>query len=136
MKLVVDTNILFSFFWEGSFTRKFLVSKKFDLISPKTSLKEIIKYSKDIIKRTKINQSKFNEYYNNLKKFVIFIDEKEYINFLKEATDISPDKNDSHFLALCLKNKCLLWSKDSLLKKQNKVKVLSTEEIIKLLFFT
>ncbi len=134
MKIVVDTNILFSFFWENSFTKSLLTSKKFDLISPKTSLKEITKYSKDIIKKTRINQLKFNEYYNNLKLFVAFIDEKEYLNFLKEAIEISPDKADSHFLALCLKNKCLLWSKDSLLKKQNKIAVLSTEEIVELFF--
>ena len=133
MKIAVDTNILFRFFWKGSFTRNLLTSKRFDLISPKVSLKEIKKYSKDIIEKTRITQSKFNEYYNDLKKFVKFTDEREYLDFLKEATEISPDKADSHFLALCLKDKCLLWSKDSLLKKQNKITVLSTEEIVELL---
>ena len=134
MKLVIDTNILFSFFWENSFTRNLLISKKFDLISPEISLKEIQKYSKDIIKRTKTNKKIFIKYYNNLKKVVTFINEKEYSSFLEEADKISPDKTDSHFFALCLKNNCHLWSKDSLLKKQNKVQVFSTEEIIELLF--
>jgi len=61
MRLVVDTNILFSFFWNDSFTKKLLISKKFDLISPEISLKEIQKYSKDIIKRTKTNNSGFKK---------------------------------------------------------------------------
>ncbi|SRR3989344_5448878 len=134
MRLVVDTNILFSFFWNDSFTKKLLISKKFDLISPKISIKELKKYSEDIIKRTGINRPKFKEYLDNLKKFVIFTDEKEYSDFLREATEISPDKADSRFFALCLKNNCPLWSKDSLLKRQNKVKVFSTEEIIKFIF--
>ena len=108
MKIVADTNILFSFFWEGSFTKKLLTSRKFDLISPKFSLKEIEKYSEDIIKRTRINRVKFKKYFNDLKKFVIFADEKEYSNFLEEASKIAPDKTDSHFFALCLKNNCSL----------------------------
>ena len=133
MRLVVDTNILFSFFWRDSFTKKLLTSKKFDLISPEMSLKEIKKYSKYIMKKTKIDKNTFTRNYNEMKKFIRFINEKEYFNFLKEATKISPDKADSHFFALCLKNKYHLWSKDSLLKKQNKVKVFSTEDIIELL---
>ena len=134
MKIVVDTNILFSFFWEGSFTKKLLKSGKFNLISPKFSLKEIEKYSADIIKKARINHVKFKKYLDDLKKFVIFIDKKNYSDFLKDGAKISPDKADSHFFALCLKNSCPLWSKDSLLKKQDKIKVLSTEEIIESLF--
>ena len=133
MKLVVDTNILFSFFWKDSFTRKLLMSKKFDLISPKISLEEIKRHSKEIIKKTDTNKKSFVKYYNELKKFVRFIDRKYYSIFLKKANEISPDKADSHFFALCFKDKCPLWSNDSLLKKQNNVLVLSTEEIIKLI---
>ena len=134
MELVVDTNILFSFFWKGSFTKNLLMSGKFVLISPEISLREIKKYSKDIMEKTKTNRKTFIENYNNLKNFVRFANEKEYANFLKKAGEISPDKSDAHFFALCLKNNCHLWSKDILLKSQNEIRVFSTEEIINLLF--
>ncbi|PIN95725.1 hypothetical protein COU56_00710, partial [Candidatus Pacearchaeota archaeon CG10_big_fil_rev_8_21_14_0_10_31_9] len=56
------------------------------------------------------------------------------LSFIKEAEEISPDKKDAEFLALCLKFSCVLWSNDSALKNQNKVKVLSTEDLIEILF--
>ena len=132
MKIVVDTNILFSFFWENSFTRKLLLTSPLELISPGYTLLEINKYKKDIISKTKINEKEFELFLNKLKDSVDFIKSKEYNFYIQEALDISPDKKDAEFLALCLLYKCNLWSNDLLLKKQNKVKVLSTEEIINL----
>ena len=134
MKIVVDTNILFSFFWSGSFTKKLLVSGRFDLISPEIALKEIRKYSKDIQRKVNISTSELNKDIIELRKFVRFVQEKEYSKFLHLAKEFSPDESDAHFFALCLKYECILWSKDVLLKNQNKIKVLSTEEIVNLVF--
>jgi len=134
MKIVVDTNILFSFFWKDSVTRKLLVASNFELISPKIALEEIKRYSTDIIKKTKITQKNFDRDFLNLKKVVKFVDTKKYSSFLREAERIAPDKDDTQFFALCLKFSCFLWSNDSMLKKQNRIKVLSTEDIIGILF--
>ncbi len=133
MKVVVDTNILFSFFWEDSFTKRLLSSSPFELISPEYALSELHENKDEIMKKTKITVMEFESYINELKLKVKFIPLKDYEIFKKEALQISPDKKDSDFLALTLENSCYLWSNDSLLKKQNKVKVLTTEEIIYLL---
>ena len=133
MKVVVDTNILFSYFWKNSLTKKLLEMSKIDLVSPSISLKEIKKYKEEISDKAKINPSEFLTLLNNLKKTVKFIEKSYYSSHLDEAQNISPDEADADFFALCLKEKTFLWSNDSLLQKQNKINVLSTKEIIELL---
>lgn len=134
MKLVVDTNILFSFFWEESLTRKILTTTKFELITPEIAFHELKKYSDEIMNRLKIDPKKFNKMMEELKSIVLFLDSEEYEEYKKEGKEISPDEKDAEFLALCLKYDCWLWSNDSALKNQNKIKVISTEEIVDILF--
>lgn len=134
MRIAVDTNILFSFFWEQSLTKKLLISSGFELISPEIALKELERYSSEIINKLKINKKDFYNKLEKLKLIVKFIKKEEYSKFLPQAEKISPDKDDAEFLALCMKYSCFLWSNDSALKQQNKIKVLSTEEIIEIMF--
>ncbi len=134
MKLIMDTNILFSYFKEDSFTKKLINNTFFKLISPDYALIELEKYSKLIMKKNKISKNKFNVLLKSLKQIIEFIPQKKYLQFLSTAEQISPDIKDKDFLALSLKENSILWSNDSLLKNQNKVKILSTEEIIKFLF--
>ena len=134
MKIVVDTNILFSFFWKDSHTKKLLINTKSELISSEFALEEIKKYSKEIITKAKISEDSFNEELKKLKLIINFINKNEYLDFIKDAEKISPDKKDAEFLALALKMNCPLWSNDSILKNQNKVRVLSTEDLIETLF--
>ena len=61
MRIVVDTNILFSFFWKDSHTRKLLINANSKLISSEFALEEIRKYSKEIIIKAKISEDFFNE---------------------------------------------------------------------------
>lgn len=133
MKLVADTNILFGFFLESSFTRKFLLNTSINVVSSEKAIKELRKYSKLIMEKTGLNKNGFEKKLFNLKKIIKFENKKEYLPYLAEAEKISPDKDDSDFLALCLKYSCFLWSNDRLLKLQNNVKVFTTREIIELL---
>jgi len=134
MKLVVDTNILFSFFWKNSVTRDLITSSGFELISPEIALKELEKYSREISSKLRITKKEFDKEMQELKKIISFTKKREYNNLIKYAEEISPDKNDAEFFALCLKFSCFLWSNDSILKNQNKIKVLSTSEIIESMF--
>ncbi len=134
MKLVIDTNILFSFFNENSFTKKLITNPSLNLISPEFSLTELKKYSELIIKKSKISKRTFEHSLKDLKTFTKFINNKIYFKYLKDAQRIAPDEKDKDFLALSLKENCPLWSNDKELKKQSKIKVFSTKELIELLF--
>ncbi len=134
MKCVVDTNILFSFFWENSLTKKLLITTNLELMSPEIALKEIKNYKNEIIKKTGISGINFINELKKLKLLIDFVKKKSYDNFIKKSIKISPDKNDSEFFALCFKHSCFLWSNDRILKNQEKIKVLSTKEIIEIMF--
>ena len=139
MLFVVDTNILFSFFWKDSPTRELLIKHK--LVSPENSLKEINKYESLILSKTKLSPENFLVLKKELVLFVDFVSEKEYSDFFKQAEKLSKpfsDKerqeflNDIDFFALALKLNLPIWSNDKLFKKQSSVKVLNTKEVLDL----
>lgn len=134
MKLVVDTNILFSFFWEGSLTKKLLIGREFELYSQEIALSELKKYSEEIIRKAKISKQQFNCNLSELKSFVKFVQKEKYLSFAERADSLSPDKYDSDFFALCLSLSCPLWSNDEFLKHQETINIISTKELIEILF--
>ena len=132
MIVVVDTNILFSFFWQDSLIRRILMSKNIEFFSPELAIDELKRYSSSISKKTKLSKEEFNDKIVNLKSFVKFIPKKDFSSFIQEAEKIAPDKDDIDFLSLCLKLNAPLWSNDNELKKQNKIIVFDIKDIIEL----
>ena len=86
-KIVADTNVLFSFFWKDSITRKIITSNQFNIYSPEYAITEILKYKQEIIKKTKITLKEFNEQLNELKKIIIFIPKEKYAVLFKHTAD-------------------------------------------------
>ena len=131
MKFVIDTNILMTYFWRNSETRKLILREEvLELFAPEFALEEINKYREDIIKKAKISEEDFKISKIDLAILIKFSAEKYYQEFLKKAWEISPDPNDIDFFALALKLKIPLWSNDKKLKQQNEIKVYSTEDLI------
>lgn len=129
MRIVVDTNILFTFFWPESFTKGLLTDNNFEFCSPEIALEEIERNSKEIVRKTKINSERFNNLFRELANHIAFIPLKDYVEFVRPAEDIS-DKDDLDFVALALKLNCKIWSNDPHLKEQTKINVLTTPEFI------
>jgi predicted nucleic acid-binding protein len=121
MELVVDTNVLYTFFWKKSFVRRVLMRMDFRLYSPEFALEEINAHESDILKKTALSAREFKEIKSDLAIAVEFIPLEEYKELLDSAFKIAPDGNDVDFFALAMKMKVPLWSNDSLLKKQKKV---------------
>lgn len=133
MRVVVDTNVLFSYFWKNSRTRRILIDQNLEFFSPEFALKEIEKYKKEIMQKTNLSIEEFNKKREQLVIDIEFIPIEEYKEYLRKSLKISPDKNDIDFFALALKLKCPLWSNDKLLKRQDKIKVYNAQEIIRIL---
>ena len=137
MKLVVDTNVLFSFFKKDSTTRNIITSYEiFQLYTPEFCLKELEKLKNVICKKARISEKEFKEIFEILKVFVMPVPLEKYKKFLNKAKTISPDPDDIDIFALAIKLNCAIWSNDSRLKKQKKIKVFSTEEIVELVGIT
>lgn len=133
MKLVIDTNILFSFFKVYSYTRKLISNPvlNLELYSPKFTLKELEKYFEEINRKTKMNIGTFEFLKRFLPMFIKFVPLEEYRDFLEQAAKelITIDPNDVDFLALSLKLNCPIWSNDPHFKKQSLIKAFSTKEL-------
>jgi len=131
MELVVDTNVLMTFFWKNSFTKRIFFDERFEFFSPEYSLEEINSYESEILKKAKISLNEFKRLRRELAIYIEFIPVEEYREFLKKAARL-PDKKDIDFFALALKLKMPIWSNDRHLKEQSMVPVFTTEELVEL----
>jgi len=130
MKLVVDTNILFSFFNEKSKAREYATLLSLELYSPNFSLDELAEHKDEILKRFSLSDMQFSLILKILQSVVNFVNIKEYEQHLSKAQDVSPDPDDIDFFALAFKLECNMWSNDSKLNKQPYVEVFSTKDLV------
>lgn len=133
MDFVIDSNILFAVLIKDSITAEIILNEKFNLFAPKFIFREFLKYKKEILEKTKRSSEEFNEIFRYLQESITIIPKEEFERFLDEAEKITPDHNDVEYIALALKLNIPVWSNDKKLKNQNKIKIISTEEIIKLI---
>jgi len=133
MFVVVDTNILTSFFTKGSKIRDMLLSPSLVPVSPSFALMELGTNRDWVMKRAKLNKSGFAELIRILSSVVRFVPLEEYSDKLSEARKISPDPDDIDFFAVALLLDAIIWSEEKKLKKQDRVEVLNISEMEHLL---
>ena len=133
MKIVIDNNILFSLMKPDSTNSQLFRLLNFEFISPVFALHEFKKYEDECLKKSGLSKQEFIKRKDIVTNNIKFVKLEEYKSFLEEACAFSPDEDDSPYFVLCLKESCFLWSNDDKLKNQNKIKVLSTKDIIHLL---
>ena len=129
MELVIDSNILFAALIKNSATSEILF--KHTLYAPEFIFEEFNKYKEYLKDKTKREEDEFEKFLDLFERNVILVPKEEYSKFITEAEKISTDEKDVLYFALALKLKCGIWSNDKKLKTQNKVKVYSTEELLK-----
>lgn len=130
MILVIDSNILFSFFWKGSKVRRIIFSPLTVAFAPEFALSELDKHFPEIKTRTKLSSEGYESAISTLKWFVDFVPLDEYKSFIPEAKRISPHDKDIRFFALSLKlDHCPLWSEEKRLKRQSEIEVFNRREL-------
>ena len=134
MQLVVDTNILFSFFRENP-VRFTIINSEFlglKLSTPEYTIEELRKNESDVLKYAKINSVQFNETLLELSKFIELIPKKSFEQFESKAKQLIHDK-DVPIFALALTLNCAIWSNEPRFKEQSSVKIFNTEDLRELL---
>ena len=133
MKLILDTNSLFSFFWKGSLIKK-LLFKEHELYSPEFALEELDKHKSEILKKTKLSLLEYSEFKKRLQEAVRFIAFSEYSDKIPEAFELLPEHaKDIDFLALALKLNAAIVSDDRGLFKQSKIAIFDKPRLSNLL---
>ena len=136
MKLVIDTNILIAGLLRESTVRKILSSEEIQFFIPEDALGEIEKYKNELIKKSGMSNEAISEVMNLLLENIEIVPKEQIKNKLKEAENIMRDIDikDSPFIATVLSIKSDgLWSFDNDFKKQNKIKVYSIKELLKII---
>jgi predicted nucleic acid-binding protein len=133
MKLVIDTNEIFSFFNAKSKSREIALRPDIELFSPSFAITEIEKHKEDILERFGLSGTQYSIITRLLKTIIKFIGEEEYSEVIGKAKKVSPDPNDADFFALAMKKNCPIWSEDKLLKGQESVEIYTTSDFLKLL---
>ena len=132
--IVIDTNVLFSFFKRDSTTRRLVmcISLSVPIYAPEYLLEELRRYSSLIIRKVNITPEDFERILGMIRKYVTFIKYESYAEFIDLAIKITPDPGDVDFVALALKLNATLWSNDKALKSVPFLRVLNTKELTEL----
>ena len=135
MNIVVDTNIFISALIKNSLTRDLIVNSQQNLILPEFEFIEIENHKEEILRKSYLSENEFKILLNKLLKYVKIIKTEETINYKQEAFDIigEIDEDDTIFFATALAYNAVIWSDDKHFQKQDKIKILTTQDMIKLL---
>ncbi len=137
MLLVTDANVVFAtLVAKGGTLRIFMVNRilgKFRFVAPEYLFVEIHEHFDEILEKTKLSPGEVDTVLNFVENQIELIPFEEFEDKYDDAERISPDPDDIPYLALALKLNCAIWSNDKKLKKQNAVKVYTTQDIIRIL---
>lgn len=134
MEFVIDANIFMSALiaTEGK-TFDLIFNDRIKLFSVEKLLVELEEHKEEILTKSGLSEYDFEVFLSLVSSEIEFVSYSEFEKFIPEAEKITPDQDDTEYFALALKLKCGIWSNDKRLKEQNKVKVYSTSEVIKLI---
>ena len=128
--LVVDANIVISMQISKGVKHKLFFSE-IESKSPDRILFEIGKHWKELSEKSGLPEKDLELGLAAIRLHLDTFSLNELSNCLKEGAAISPDPDDAEYFALALKLNCPIWSEDKVLKKQSKVKVYSTSELLR-----
>lgn len=138
MDLVVDANVLFAAFMKDGTTRRILLTKTpspLKLYTAPFILEETYKYKGLLARKAGLNEDEVMELILELisASNIEIIKDKELDVFKDEAIRVSPRRNDAPYFAVALCKGCKIWSNDKPIRKQDKVAVISTKELLAIL---
>ena len=113
-------------------TRELVTNFVFELYTPSFALAELSKHKVMISAKAGLSAKGFEEILEKLCIFIKIEEDSDYSGFLNEAHELCPDPDDVDFFAIALKYKCPLWSNDAALKKQLKIRGLSTKDVLEI----
>ena len=104
-----------------------------ELVTPSFCIDELNEHKELICEKSRLSDSEFEEVLDDLLIFVKEFSLSEYKEFLSDAKTVSPDPDDIDLFALALKHDCPIWAQEKAFKKQSRVKVFSTSDLISFL---
>jgi predicted nucleic acid-binding protein len=136
MNIIIDSNVLFSALIKDSMKRKLILNYDGFFLFPEFIFEEMEEHKEELLNKSKMNQDDFGKLLGVILQKVVIVPNEILQPFKEEAVQIVKDIDIDDVLfaacALAYENS-IIWSDDKGLKRQKKIKVLNTEEIIKIL---
>lgn len=137
MKIIIDSNILFSALIKDSLTRRMILEYNGYFLFPYFIFEEMEKHKGELLKKSKMSTKDFNLLLNLLLRTVMIVPTEVLFQYRKEAyeiiKDIDPD--DTLFIACALAYPdSVIWSDDKKLKQQTHVRIINTAEMYTILY--
>lgn len=136
MNVVIDSNILFSALIKDSVTRRLIFEYRGFFLFPEFIFREMEKHKEELLAKSKGSEKELEELLQLLLRKVLVVPNEALLPFRSEAWEIikSIDPDDVMFIACALAYPdSVLWSDDKQLKRQDRVRVINTEEMMKLM---
>lgn len=136
MIIVLNSNVFISAIIKDSITRKIITQCKESLIIPEYFFQEVRKHEEEILLKSGLTKNDYYKLLYHLLQYVLIVPNEITLPFKKSALEIIKDIDidDTLFIACALAfSDSIIWSEDKKLKKQNKIKVLNTKEIMHLM---
>ena len=133
MKLVLDTNIILKALIRNSKVRAALLSPNHQLFVPEYAVEETKRHFGLIMKKTGLSEDEVKLVLDVLLTKLRLIPSKDIMANWKRAEEIMVDidRSDIPFVAAALSLPCDgIWSDDADLKRQKRVKVWNTKEVL------
>lgn len=136
LKLVVDANIVLAALIRDSTTRRLLLDGRLELVGPDALKTEVLKHVEadpEIPRKTNLPVEALRDLLRQVSADIVIVPKSQYARILAFSLKLAPHPEDAPYLALALKEHCPVWSNDTQLKRQRRVRVLSTVELLALI---
>ena len=133
MNIVLDSNIVIGALLRNSKIREIIVNSSDELLLPEAVLSEINEHKQELLNKSGLIEQDFNELLKRLLKYVRLVLSNDIIKFKNQANEIigKIDKDDVAFVATSLAfESCPVWTDDYHFKRQNKIRIITTEEMM------
>lgn len=130
--LVVDANIIFSFFQADSGRRRLINRLRTDgcqLLSPDYVFTELMAEKTRIIQFANITESEFVFLLALLERTIQTVESDRYRSALEDAAALAPHGKDVPYFALAIDANVPIWSDENAFREQETVPVYTTEQL-------
>lgn len=137
MKIVIDSNILFSALIKDSVTRRIILEYDGFFLFPSFIFEELEKHKAELLKKSGMKRKSFETLLNLLIQKVLIISTDVLSQYRARAYDLvrDIDPDDTLFVACALAYpSSVIWSDDKKLKEQNKIRIINTAEMYSILY--
>ena len=135
MKFVLDTNIILKALIRDSAVRRIIAGPNHEFLIPEEAVEETRKHMQLIMQKSGLSRPEIDLVLETLLMNIHIIPPQDIVFKRKEAEEIMApiDRNDAAFLAAAMSVPCDgIWSDDSHLKRQSKVRVWTTKDLVEL----